>query len=138
MYNGKYSELESKSENELERLSKRYESERDRIMEDCLSRHLSFDEYEKEAEDVLEKLYFIDKYRRFKKNPVVEYGKKWKGELMTTEEFVSRCRDGYFIDDDGYGYYATVDGKSNVMVIPSDITEDLYRSDFTHVLWFNR
>ena len=138
MYNGKYSEFKDKSNAELERLAKRYENERDRIMDDCLSKHLPFDEYEKVAKDILEKLYFIDKYMKLRSNPVVEYGKTWKGETMTIEEFKERCRSGYFIDDDGHGYYATAEGKSNIQISPSDVMEDLCRDDFTHVIWFNK
>lgn len=138
MYNGKYSDFGNKTDVELERMEKRYENERNRIMDDCLSKQLSFDEYEKSAKDVLEKLYFIDKYRKLKANPVVEYGKEWKGETMTFTEFRERCADGYFVDDDGYGYYATIDGKSNIIIKPSDVTEDICRSDFTHVIWFNK
>lgn len=138
MYKGKYSDLGNKTDAELERMEKRYENERDRIMDDCLSKQLSFDEYENSAKDVLEKLYFIAKYRKLKANPVIEYGKEWKGEMMMFTEFRKQCINGYFVDGDGYGYYATTDGKSNIIIIPSDVTEDIYRTDFTHVIWFNK
>ena len=30
------------------------------------------------------------------------------------------------------------EAKSNIEIIPSDILENIYRNDFTHVIWMNR
>ena len=60
------------------------------------------------------------------------------GDQFTLEEFKNEVENGLFIDDDGYGYYATETTKSDIYVYPSDFTENIYRDDFTHIIWFNR
>lgn len=78
------------------------------------------------------------------------------GALFTLERFIENCKDGGFIDYDGFGYYAFKDKISNKVVRPSDITgkysifnEKTEKFDkktkpinidrrFTHVMWFNR
>ena len=55
---------------------------------------------------------------------------------MPIDEFKRRVMDGLLTDEDGEGWYATDNAKSDVRVIPSDASEDLMRTDFTHVLWF--
>lgn len=60
------------------------------------------------------------------------------GNLMTLEDFVEACDCGGFIDYDGYGYYATADKQSDVVISPSDVSLELVREDFTHVKWYNR
>lgn len=60
------------------------------------------------------------------------------GDHMTLEEFVEACKTGAFINYDGFGNYATKDTCSDIQIYPSDITAGKYRSDFTHVIWFNR
>ena len=59
-------------------------------------------------------------------------------DIMTIEEFISCCSSGGFIDYDGSGNYATESQESNITVHPSDIEEGVYRSDFTHVVWYNK
>ncbi len=58
------------------------------------------------------------------------------GVLMTMEEFAIDCSREALIDTDGYGYYATKDKKSDVIVVPSDIENDLLKVEYSHVLWF--
>lgn len=60
------------------------------------------------------------------------------GELMTIKEFKESCNCGLFIDYDGSGNYSTETQESNISIYPSDISEGVYRSDFTHVKWYNR
>lgn len=60
------------------------------------------------------------------------------GHHMTLERFIGCCKDGGFIDYDGFGYYATATEQSDIFVYPSDITSGNYRKDFTHVMWYNR
>lgn len=110
----------------------------DLMLDNCAKEGLSYFEFCRRAKDVKEKLYFISKYRRLKQNPTIEYGKEWLGDTFTLENFIELVNDGLFIDSDGYGYYATEDAKSDVYIYPSDIKEGLYRSDFTHIIWFNK
>ena len=65
-------------------------------------------------------------------------GEEVKETSGNIEEFKNEVEGGLFIDDDGYGYYATDTTKSDIYVYPSDFTENIYRDDFTHIIWFNR
>lgn len=119
---------------EDEKLDKEYEE----LSDTCAKEGLSYMEFSEKAKPIKEKLYFISKYLRLKKTPSVEYGKEWKGDLYTLENFISNVKSGAFIDDDGWGYYATETTKSDINIYPSDISENIYRNDFTHIIWFNR
>lgn len=68
-----------------------------------------------------------------KLSPIRSYGDK-----MTIRKFVECCKAGRFIDYDGIGYYATDDQESDVFILPSHVAMGLVRTDFTHVIWFNR
>ncbi len=60
------------------------------------------------------------------------------GDLMTMKEFVSACKDGLFINDDGDGEYS--DGKyvTNCKIKPSDIHRNVHNTDWSHVMWYNK
>ena len=58
------------------------------------------------------------------------------GDLYTLEVFRERVADGSFIDDDGFGEYATETHCIHLQVDLSDITPPDPR--FTHVVWFNK
>lgn len=60
------------------------------------------------------------------------------GELMTMSEFVGGSKNGLLINDDGYGLYASENKATNVTIKPSDITDNYYNDEYTHVVWFNR
>ncbi len=60
------------------------------------------------------------------------------GDHMSMEDFVGCCECGGFIDYDGHGYYATKDKTTSITIYPSDIMDNKYRKDFTHVVWFNK
>ena len=126
------------STEQLLREEERAEEKYKEIEDQCVKEGLSFDEFCKKAQKEREILYFIDKHKRLRKDPIVEFGKEWKGDLYTLEQFKKMVANGELIDDDGFGYYATEMGKSDVVIYPSDITENLIREDFTHVIWFNR
>lgn len=125
-----YKELLIEEENLLEKY--------DLISDECAKEGVSYNEFCERAKDVKEKLYFISKYIRLKKDPTVEYGKSWQGNKYTLEKFKSMVESGGFIDYDGYGNYATEDAKSDIVIMPSDIIENIYRKDFSHIIWFNR
>ena len=48
------------------------------------------------------------------------------------------CKDGWLIDYDGCGNYATEDKISDIIIYPSDIIDKTYRKDFDYVIWFNK
>lgn len=114
------------------------DDEYEKISDECAKEGLSYKEFSDKVKPVKEKIYFISKYKRLKQTPTIEYGKEWKGDLYTLEKFISMVRNGGFIDDDGWGYYATETTKSDINIYPSDISENIYRTDFTHIIWFNR
>jgi hypothetical protein len=130
-----YSKMKYQSlEREEEKLHEKYKA----IEEECLKERKSFSEFQKEAHSVAESLYFIGKYKRKLQDPIVEYGKEWKGTLMEMEDFKNLALSDSITDEDGYGFYATISSKSNVVIMPSDVKENILRDDFSHVMWFER
>jgi predicted nuclease with TOPRIM domain len=107
-----------------------------RLFDECAKKGLSFSEYEKEATPIMEELYFLEKDLRQIQDPIMVFGKKWKGKIYTFEEFKNLVFNNELKDMDGYGYYATDNAKSDIIIRPSDIIENIYRNDFTHVIWF--
>ena len=59
-------------------------------------------------------------------------------DVYTIEQFKGICKCGGFIDYDGFGVYAYKDKKSDIEIYPSDVQKGNVRSDFTHVVWYNR
>lgn len=64
--------------------------------------------------------------------PHTEYG-----DLLTMKDWKSSVMTGEFIDYDGYGYYATEDKESHLVVRPSDLSKGRVDERWTHVMWFN-
>ena len=64
----------------------------------------------------------------------------WDDDVYTLKQFVGMCEEGGFIDYDGFGIYADKKKKmkTNIEVYPSDVTSGKYRTDFTHIVWYNR
>lgn len=60
------------------------------------------------------------------------------GDKMPLDEFINDCKEGYFVDSDGSGYYGTEDKQTNLPIYPSSIMSGTYRTDFSHVYWFNK
>ena len=60
------------------------------------------------------------------------------GDHMTIENFIQNCKVGMFIDYDGYGYLATKDRRSDIIISPSKIKKVGIPKWATHVLWYNR
>jgi hypothetical protein len=131
-------EYSNKSYEELLREEERLTEEYSFISDECAQEGVSYKDFCERAKEVKQKLYFISKYMRLKQEPIIEYGKEWNGNTYTLETFQKLVKDKLLMDSDGYGSYATEDAKSNVYVYPSDITENIYRDDFTHIIWFNR
>ena len=60
------------------------------------------------------------------------------GDKMTLDEFINDCKEGFFTDSDVSGYYGTEDKQTNLPIYPSSIMSGAYRTDFSHVYWFNK
>lgn len=123
---------------ELRREEKKLSAKYEDIEEECLKNGLSFSEFQEKSKDTKEGLYFISKYLRLLQDPIVEFGKEWKGDLYTLDEFEKMSRSKMLVDEDGIGFYATETSKSDVEILPSDVLEGLLRDDFTHIIWFNK
>ena len=78
-----------------------------------------------------------DKIHQFKKADGFEPIEK-DDDVYTIEQFKGICKGGGFIDYDGFGVYAYKDKKSDIEIYPSDVQKGNVRSDFTHVVWYNR
>ena len=65
--------------------------------------------------------------------PIPEYG-----DRLPIADFIGACKTGSFINSDGMGCYATEAAMSDVAAIPSDIECGLIKSEYTHVVWFNK
>ena len=84
-------------------------------------------------------LDLLYKQRSLVKPPVLTLLPKKKEEhLYTVEEFIEMCNDGDFIDYDGFGRYATDKEESDIEVMPSYIKSGFIRTDFSHIVWYNR
>ncbi len=88
--------------------------------------------------EIKQKMAHADKMMRKLQEPSLTYNKKWKGRKMELEDFVAASVAKEVVDSDGEGYYATETAKTDVLVRPSDITENIYRTDFPYVLWFGK
>lgn len=57
--------------------------------------------------------------------------------VIELEEFIESCKDGDFIDDDGYGH-PLLNGKVNdkIEVNPSDLSN--IPAGTTHIVWYNK
>lgn len=119
---------------EEQKLNKEYTD----IETQSLKDNLTFNEFCEKAHDVKEKLFFVDKQIRLKKEPIITFGKEWTGDFMTIEDFRNKSHSGLLTDEDGIGYYATENSKSDVEIKPSDFEFNLVREDFPYVIWFNK
>ena len=72
------------------------------------------------------------------KNP---QGKYYRGELYSLEEFISNCEASAFIDSDGHGNFAMIEGdvaKPYGWVKPSAILRKKIPQGTTHIIWYNK
>ena len=109
-----------KTYEELLKEEQRLNQEYTDIETQSLKDNLTFNEFCEKAHDVKEKLFFLDKQIRLKKEPIITYGKEWTGDFMTIDEFRNKSQSKFFTDEDGIGYYATESSKSDVEIKPSD------------------
>lgn len=86
--------------------------------------------------EVKEKMAYADKMMRKLQEPSLTYNKKWKGTKMELTKFIEIVSANELTDLDGEGYYATETAKTDVIIRPSDIKENIYRDDFPYVIWF--
>lgn len=85
--------------------------------------------------EIKKKMAVADKMMRKLQEPSLTYNKKWKGKKMELEDFIAASVAKEIVDSDGEGYYASETAKTDVIIRPSDIVENIYRTDFPYVLW---
>ena len=104
--------------------------------EQCAKDGDSWQEMLLKTRDIKEKMMLADKNMRKIQEPSLTYNKKWKGTKMELTKFIEIVTANELTDMDGEGYYATETAKTDVIIRPSDIKENIYRDDFPYVLWF--
>ena len=60
------------------------------------------------------------------------------GNHMTTVDFLAGCESGTFVDNDGFGYWATEDKMTHIVVYPSEVLGGTMVTNYTHVVWFTK
>lgn len=62
--------------------------------------------------------------------------------VLTLDDFISDCKDGYLIDYDGFGYYSNSksehEDRDELRVYPSQVTQGIINRDYKYVHWYNR
>ena len=104
--------------------------------EQCAQNGDSWQEMLLKTKDIKGRMAYADKMMRKLQEPSLTYNKKWKGMKMLLDDFIDKATGKEIVDSDGYGYYATETAKTDIIIRPSDITEDIYRTDFPYVIWF--
>lgn len=61
-----------------------------------------------------------------------------EGEHLKLDFFVAECQSGFFLDTDGYGFYATYSRMTNIPAIPSKIANGEVLTKYRYVVWFTR
>jgi hypothetical protein len=60
------------------------------------------------------------------------------GDVMTLNQFKNICRNGGFIDYDGFGHYLDGDKMTDIIILPSDVKHKSLRHELNRIIWFNR
>ena len=118
---------------ENEKLTKEITQKED----ECAKEGLSWEQMFEKTKDLRIKFTLNDRKARLIQEPSMQFGKKWNGKFYTLNEFINEVKKEFLTDDNGVGRYATETGVSDIYVYPSDIFDDIYRKDFSHVLWLN-
>ena len=121
---------------ELKKKIDRLQVKKNEIMDKCVKENKTFVEFTEEVGPIANEIYEMEQQMRLIQPPTMEYGKEWKGSTYTIEEFIEMCKNNEIIDDMGYAYYATDNAKSDIKLYIADILDNVYRKDFTHVIWF--
>lgn len=121
---------------DLKREAKKIERKIKEDEENLAKEGVSFDDMiEKTREDRV-KLFKLSKEMRLIQDPGFQPKKKWKGKYMTMENFIKMCNEENITDEDGYGFYTDKKVVTDIKIFPSDIMTEMYRKDFTEILWF--
>lgn len=106
--------------------------------EQCAKDGLTWQEMLIKTREIKDRMAEIDKKMRKIQEPSLTYNKKWKGKKLLLEDFIISAVAKEITDTSGEGYYASETAKTDVRVYPSDIIENIYRTDFPYVLWIEK
>lgn len=95
-------------------------------------------EFQRLSELACYPIWKANQYLKLKKENVELKPHNKNGCLFSMTDFIENVEGGGFIDEDGYGYYSTLDEQSDIIIKPSDVIEGMYRKDFDFVKWYNR
>ena len=106
------------------------------LEEQCAKDGDSWQEMLIKTREVKEMMAMADKMMRKLQEPTLTYNKKWNGTKMELSKFIEIVTANELSDMDGEGYYASETAKTDIIIRPSDIKENIYRDDFPYILWF--
>ena len=106
--------------------------------EQCAKDGLTWQEMLIKTREIKDRMAEIDKKMRKIQEPSLTYNKKWKGKKLLLEDFIISAVAKEITDTSGEGYYASETAKTDVRVYPSDIIENIYRTDFPYVIWIEK
>jgi hypothetical protein len=61
-----------------------------------------------------------------------------ESDVMSLDNFISNCKEGYFSDYDGSGNYCINGKMTDIDIYPSDIHFKSIRKEFDTIVWFNK
>jgi hypothetical protein len=77
-------------------------------------------------------MYVKNLTKEIKMRPLPSYG-----NLITLKSFLSSCKNKFYTDYDGYGYYSNGKEMSDELITPSKVLLHA-NTEWSHVMWFNR
>ena len=122
--------------NELAREAKKIEKKIKEDEETFAKKGASFEEMIEATKEDRINLFRLSKELRLAQEPGFQPKKKWKGKFMTIDNFIKMCNEEGITDEDGYGFYSDKKIVTDIKIFPSDIMTEMYRKDFTEILWF--
>ena len=126
-----------KKDTEYSKLQEKYNMLCEAYLEkekECAKSGLSWDDFVNETRSIKTSIFETEKEIR-KIQPVgYEVAKKWKGKIITLEEFIKDAKAGVITDETATYYYSDGNTKTDIRVYPSDVLADIMRDDLTHVM----
>lgn len=124
-----------KLEKRIEKLEKMYDKKD--FEWDWSNPNQSFEQYQNFLKPESTELYRLRRRLRFimpyELSELPDYG-----DVMKLKDFIECCKEGLFINYDGYGRYVKDGKETNVEIYPSDVKNDCIRYEFDTIIWYNR
>ena len=127
----KYSHL---SDDALQSLINETDAYLDRLFDEAT---LPWQDYVKEIENTNIWEMYVEKRNR--QIPLLRDADEFELNCRETyDSFKKACKMHCLMDSDGSGYYGTIIEISDIPVSCKAFDNDMERTDFTHVYWFNK